>query len=272
MTSKSPVRCAEDVDELVLSYAELKAIASGNPQIIEKMQLDADVNKLKLQKSEHLSQRYMLEDKLLKEYPKKIKRFEEEILKYEEDIKTAEESTQPNESSFSPMLIDGKIYTEKADAGSAILDICAHKTNPTPQVIGTYRGFIMEIYYDTDFRLYNILLRGKKDYKTSLGTDVIGNITRLNNRIKNIKIERNEFIDKLNNFHRQEENARAEISKPFPYEEELEAKFLRLSELNAELNLDKTENITSADEPDLEDEDMSDHIKSSRRENVYACR
>ena len=101
---------------------------------------------------------------------------------------------------------------------------------------------------------------------------MIGNITRLNNRIKNIKIERNEFIDKLNNFHRQEENARAEISKPFPYEEELEAKFLRLSELNAELNLDKTENITSADEPDLEDEDMSDHIKSSRRENVYACR
>ncbi len=251
MTSKSPVRCAEDVDDTALSYAEIKALATGNPKIMEKMQLDADVAKLKLQKSSHLSQRYMLEDKLLKEYPREVSAKEERIAGYEADIQRAKENTFEDDKGFSPMTVMGQQITVKADAGKAILEICKKITSPDPRPLGEYRGFKMDIGFDTIGHEFFVYLKGTLSHKVSLGQDANGIITRLDNMIESFSVKLENCRDQLAELHKQIENAKAEVEAPFPREEELEAKMKRLDELNSELDMDKREN-------DLVDEEKED--------------
>ena len=183
MTSKSPVRCAEDVDDTALSYAEIKALASGNPKIMEKMQLDADVAKLKLQKSAHLSERYMLEDQLFKDFPKEVSEEEERIAGYGADIEIAKENTHKDDKGFSPMIVQGKEITVKAEAGKAILAFCKKMTNPDLRPLGEYRGFKTEIGFDIFGREFFMMLRGKLGHRVTLGQDANGIITRLDNAI-----------------------------------------------------------------------------------------
>lgn len=253
MTSKSPVRSAEDVDEMALSYAEIKAIASGNPKIMEKMQLDADVAKLKLQKASHLSQRYSLEDKLMRDFPKEIKATEERIAGYEADMRTVVAGTHENEKGFSAMVILGETYSEKADAGKAILEICKHITNPEPRPLGLYRGLQTEIGFDTFNKEFFIVLKGSLSHRVPLGQDANGIITRLDNAIEALETKRKNCVEQLDNLHIQVENAKAEVATPFPDEAILQEKSKRLDELNAELNMDKRENEIADDEQEQED-------------------
>ena len=266
MTSKSPVRSAEDVDETALSYAEIKALASGNPKIMEKMQLDADVAKLKLQKADHLSQRYGLEDALIKKFPREIAEQEERIKSLIADMETAKNNTFPNENGFSPMVIMGTTYTEKAEAGKAILAICERITNPEGRPLGEYRGFKTDIGFDTLSKEFFITLRGELFHKVPLGKDPHGIITRLDNAIEAFEKRKHGCEFNLEELHKQVENAKAEIAKPFPREAELDEKCKRLAELNAELNMDRRENeiVDGADEQSEEEQEEKRKTRDDR--------
>ncbi len=242
MTSKSPVRSAEDIDETALSYAEIKALCAGNPHIKEKMDLDIDVSRLKLLKANHLSQRYSLEDQILKEFPQKIKSLEQRIEGYKADIDQLKRNTEPNEDGFSPMIMPGGTVREKKAAGDAILGLCKSMTSPEPISIGQYRGFDMELSFDTFSREYKITLIHQLRHTVTLGTDIFGNIQRLDNTLGAFEERMAACAEQLENTRVQLENAKAEVQKPFPQEEELAAKTARLNELNALLNLDKKEN------------------------------
>ena len=242
MTSKSPVRSAEDIDETALSYAEIKALCAGDPHIKEKMDLDIDVSRLKLLKANHLSQRYSLEDQILKEFPQKIKSLEQRIEGYQADIDQRKRNTEPNEDGFSPMIMPGGTVREKKAAGDAILGLCKSMTSPDPIPIGQYRGFDMELSFDTFSREYKITLIHQLRHTVTLGTDIFGNIQRLDNTLSAFEERMAACAEQLENTRVQLENAKAEVQKPFPQEEELAAKTARLNELNALLNLDKTEN------------------------------
>ena len=242
MTSKSPVRSAEDIDETALSYAEIKALCAGNPHIKEKMDLDIDVSRLKLLKANHLSQRYSLEDQILKEFPQKIKSLEQRIEGYKADIDQLKRNTEPNEDGFSPMIMPGGRVREKKAAGDAILGLCKSMTSPDPIPIGQYRGFDMELSFDTFSREYKITLIHQLRHTVTLGTDIFGNIQRLDNTLAAFEERMAACVEQLENTRVQLENAKAEVQKPFPQEEELAAKTARLNELNALLNLDKKEN------------------------------
>ena len=242
MTSKSPVRSAEDIDETALSYAEIKALCAGNPHIKEKMDLDIDVSRLKLLKANHLSQRYSLEDQILKEFPQKIKSLEQRIEGYRADIDQRNRNTEPNEDGFSPMLMPGGTVREKKAAGDAILGLCKSMTSPEPISIGQYRGFDMELSFDTFSREYKITLIHQLRHTVTLGSDIFGNIQRLDNTFGAFEERMAACVEQLENTRVQLENAKAEVQKPFPQEEELAAKAARLNELNALLNLDKKEN------------------------------
>ena len=242
MTSKSPVRSAEDIDETALSYAEIKALCAGNPHIKEKMDLDIDVSRLKLLKANHLSQRYSLEDQILKEFPQKIKSLEQRIEGYQADIDQRKRNTEPNEDGFSPMFMPGGTVREKKAAGDAILGLCKTMTSPDPIPIGQYRGFDMELSFDTFSREYKITLIHQLRHTVTLGTDIFGNIQRLDNTLGTFEERMAACTEQLENTRVQLENAKAEVQKPFPQEEDLAAKTARLNELNALLNLDKTEN------------------------------
>lgn len=242
MTSKSPVRSAEDIDETALSYAEIKALCAGNPHIKEKMDLDIDVSRLKLLKANHLSQRYALEDQILKEFPQKIKSLEQRIEGYKADIDQRKRNTEPNEDGFSPMFMPGGTVREKKAAGDAILGLCKSMTSPNPIPIGQYRGFDMELSFDTFSREYKITLIHQLRHTVTLGTDIFGNIQRLDNTLAAFEERMAACVEQLENTRVQLENAKAEVQKPFPQEEELAAKIARLNELNALLNLDKSEN------------------------------
>lgn len=232
MTSKSPVRSAEDIDEASLSYAEIKALASGNPKIKEKMDLDIQVNKLKLAKANYLSEKYDLEDKIIKYYPSKISTFKERIASYEKDIKETPEVTE-----FDGMMIKGKRYEDKETAGKALLITCKSIQDSSQQNIGEYRGFTMLASYDSFYQMHTIFLMKNLAHKVELGSDVFGNITRLDNVInglsKKLEIEKNLLENTLNQF----ENAKEEVKRPFDKEDELQEKSNRLSELNKELDI-----------------------------------
>ena len=267
MTSKSPVRSAEDVDETVLSYAELKAIASGNPKIIEKMQLDADVAKLRLRKASHLSVRYELEDDLRLTYPKKIAEAESYLAALETDLGTVTEHTEQTENGFSPMTIRGTVYTERKDAGEQILAITGSMTNPEPKYLGTYRGMEMELGFDTVAREFFIRCRGQLTHTAQLGKDAGGIIQRIDNCLggigKRIALTQSE----LAGLHEQVENAKAQLAKPFPDEAELTEKSRRLDELNAELNMDQRENeIADGEMPQEETEQERDRMERNERQ------
>ncbi len=242
MTSKSPVRSAEDIDETALSYAEIKALCTGNPYIKEKMDLDIAVGRLKLLKANHLSQKYALEDKILKEFPQKISAAEQRVQGFKEDIEHLKQFTEPNEDGFSPMFLMGGVIREKREAGEAILGLCKSMTSPEPVHIGSYRGFDMELSFDSYTREYKITLRNQLSHYTALGTDIFGNIQRLDNVLDHMDERLQDCENLLEATRKQLESAKVEVEKPFAHEDELKAKTERLNELNALLNLDKPEN------------------------------
>ena len=247
MTSKSPVRSAEDVDEQALSYAEIKALASGNPLIKEKMDLDIEVTKLKLLKSSHLSQRYALEDAISKTFPKSIAETQERLAGYGADITTVKEHTAPNADGFSPMTLAGKVYTEKKAAGAELLTMCQNMLTPEPTQAGSYRGLTLELSFDSFSQEYRLTMIGQLRHMTTLGTDVFGNIQRMDNLLETLPVKEQACREKLSELHTQLETAKVEVQKPFPREEELKAKLARLEELNTLLNMDKREPEVIAD-------------------------
>ena len=242
MTSKSPVRSAEDIDETALSYAEIKALCAGNPHIKEKMDLDIDVSRLKLLKANHLSQCYALEDQIIKEFPQKIKSLEQRIDGYKTDMAQLAQNTLSNEDGFSSMIMAGGTVTDKKAAGEAIIGLCKSMTNPDPIHIGEYRGFDMELFFDSFSREYKITLKHELRHTVTLGTDIFGNIQRLDNALNSFQEKLTACEAQLENTKVQLENAKLEVQKPFPQEDELKTKTARLNELNAMLNLDKREN------------------------------
>lgn len=239
---------------------------SMDAKIMEKMQLDADVAKLKLQKADHLSQRYSLEDALIKKFPREIAEQEERIKSLIADMETAKNNTFPNENGFSPMVIMGTTYTEKAEAGKAILAVCERINSPDERPLGKYRGFKMEIGFDTLSREFFINLRGKLFHKVPLGQDANGIITRLDNAIEAFEKRKQGCEFQLEELHKQVENAKAEIAKPFPRESELDEKCKRLAELNAELNMDRRENeiVDGADEQSEEEQEEKRKTRDDR--------
>ena len=263
MTSKSPVRSCEDIDETALSYAEIKMLATGNPHIKEKMDLDIQVQKLRLLKSNFLSERYALEDKIIKFYPQDIARRTETIKSLKADIERVAQHPKPLDDTFVGMTVKGVFYSEKADAGNAILEACQAMTNPEPIPLGEYRGFQMELYFEA--REYKVKLKGELGYPVTLGTDVFGNITRFDNALEGLQ-KRLEFNEQeLENTKKQFETAKIDVCRPFNQEEELQTKTARLNELNALLNVDKRENEIVGGEPDEGDEEPTPKKKDRER-------
>ena len=250
MTSKSPVRSAEDVDEQALSYAEIKALASGNPMIKEKMDLDIEVSKLKLLKANHLSQKYALEDAISKGFPKQIAETQARIAGYGADIATVKENTHPNADGFSPLTLAGVTYADKKEAGAALLTMCQTMLSPEATQIGSYRGLTLELAFDTFAREYRLTMIGQLRHTVTLGTDVFGNLQRMDNALEGLPIKEQTCREQLSNLQTQLETAKAEVQKPFPREAELNTKTARLEELNTLLNLDHKEPEIVDAEPD----------------------
>ena len=248
MTSKSPVRSAEDVDEVALSFAEVKMLATGDERFKEKMDLDMQVAKLKVLKQSYLSEHYDLEDRILKHYPQEIKDYEERITAYGNDVEIASQHKPQGEDKFCPMTLNGVTYKEKADAGEMLLAICKENPLSQPIEIGSYRGFQMEVYYDTVNAHYCLNLCGMRKHKVDLGVDALGNLTRIENEIAKLparleaaKTRKEETIAQL-------ETAKEEVKKPFAFENELKEKTERLNALNIELNLNEKDNAVIDDE------------------------
>ena len=265
MTSKSPVRSAEDVDEVALSFAEVKMLATGDARFKEKMDLDIQVSKLRVLKQSYLSEHYDLEDRVLKYYPQTIKEYEERIAGYENDAILAEQHKPQGEDKFCPMTLKGVTYTEKADAGEMLLAICKDYPMSAPTEIGSYRGFRMEIYYDIVNAHYCMNLCGKAKHKMDLGADALGNLTRIENelsklpaRLEAAKTKKAETIVQL-------ETAKEEIKKPFAFEDELKEKTERLNALNIELNLNEKDTSVMDTEPEQAEEQPERKCASRER-------
>ena len=250
MTSKSPVRSAEDIDDTALSYAEIKMLATGNPYIKEKMDLDIQVQKLRLYKSHYLSEKYELEDKIIKFYPQEISLLTARVDGLKADLEIAKAHPKEVDGKFAGMVIDGYSYTEKAEAGQAIIEACKAKTTSEPTPLGEYRGFKMELEFDTFERAYAVKLKGHFTHSVTLGTDVYGNITRIDNAVDNIETRLHKAEEKLENTKAQLETAKVEVEKPFVQEDELKQKMARLTELNALLDMDKGDTPVLGGEPD----------------------
>ena len=265
MTSKSPVRSAEDVDEVALSFAEVKMLATGDARFKEKMDLDIQVSKLRVLKQSYLSEHYDLEDRVLKYYPQTIKEYEERIAGYENDAALVEQHKPQGEDKFCPMTLKGVTYTEKADAGEMLLAICKDYPMSAPTEIGSYRGIRMEIYYDTVNAHYCMNLCGRAKHKVDLGSDALGNLTRIENelsklpaRLEAAKTKKAETIVQL-------ETAKEEIKKPFAFEDELKEKTERLNALNIELNLNEKDTSVMDTEPEQTEEQPERKCASRER-------
>lgn len=265
MTSKSPIRSAEDVDEVALSFAEVKMLATGDARFKEKMDLDIQVSKLRVLKQSYLSEHYDLEDRVLKYYPQTIKEYEERIAGYENDVALAEQHKSQGEDKFCPMTLKGVTYTEKADAGEMLLAICKDYPMSAPTEIGSYRGIRMEIYYDTVNAHYCMNLCGRAKHKVDLGSDALGNLTRIENelsklpaRLEAAKTKKAETIVQL-------ETAKEEIKKPFAFEDELKEKTERLNALNIELNLNEKDTSVMDTEPEQTEEQPERKCASRER-------
>ena len=263
MTSKSPVRSAEDIDETALSYAEIKMLATGNPYIKEKMDLDIQVQKLKLLKSNFLSERYALEDKIIKYYPQRITALENRIEGLKQDVETAKHHPKPTDDRFVGMEVKGVFYSEKADAGKAIIETCKQMNSPDPIPLGKYRGFETELLFNTAERNYEVRLKGATSRNVPLGDDAHGNIIRLDNGIERFAESLSLAENDLENTKNQLETAKKEVQKPFIQEEELKTKLARLDELNILLNMDKRENEIVGGEPD------EGEVPNTRKEKTY---
>ena len=263
MTSKSPVRSAEDIDETALSYAEIKMLATGNPYIKEKMDLDIQVQKLKLLKSNFLSEKYALEDKIIKYYPQRITALENRIEGLKQDVETAKQHPKPTDDRFVGMEVKGVFYSEKADAGKAIIEVCKQMNSPDPIPLGKYRGFETELLFNTAERNYEVRLKGATSRNVPLGDDAHGNIIRLDNGIERFAESLSLAENDLENTKNQLETAKKEVQKPFIQEEELKTKLARLDELNILLNMDKRENEIVGGEPD------EGEVPKTRKEKTY---
>lgn len=237
MTSKSPVRSCEDVDEAALSYAEIKALCAGDPRIKERMELDVEVNKLKIMKASHQSQQYKLQDRLIKYFPEQITAKEAVLAALQKDKVTAENNRQPKEG-FIGMEISGVTYHEKDKAGAALLEKAKSYVSLEPTKIGSYRGFNMYLSREGFKQDLTVTLKGAAEHKTELGTDIRGNIIRIDNALSQIDKHIADVQNALANLHQQVEAAKAEVGKPFEFEAELTQKNARLIELDMELNMD----------------------------------
>ena len=265
MTSKSPVRSAEDVDEVALSFAEVKMLATGDARFKEKMDLDIQVSKLRVLKQSYLSEHYDLEDRVLKYYPQTIKEYEERIAGYENDSALAEQHKPQGEDKFCPMTLKGMTYTEKADAGEMLLAICKDYPMSAPTEIGSYRGFRMEIYYDTVNAHYCMNLCGKAKHKVDLGADALGNLTRIENELSKLPARLEAAKTKKAETIAQLETAKEEIKKPFAFEDELKEKTERLNALNIELNLNEKDTSVMDTEPEQTEEQPERKCASRER-------
>ena len=265
MTSKSPVRSAEDVDEVALSFAEVKMLATGDARFKEKMDLDIQVSKLRVLKQSYLSEHYDLEDRVLKYYPQTIKEYEERIAGYENDAALAEQHKPQGEDKFCPMTLKGVTYTEKADAGEMLLAICKDYPMSAPTEIGSYRGFRMEIYYDTVNAHYCMNLCGKAKHKVDLGADALGNLTRIENELSKLPARLEAAKTKKAETIAQLETAKEEIKKPFAFEDELKEKTERLNALNIELNLNEKDTSVMDTEPEQTEEQPERKCASRER-------
>ena len=265
MTSKSPIRSAEDVDEVALSFAEVKMLATGDARFKEKMDLDIQVSKLRVLKQSYLSEHYDLEDRVLKYYPQTIKEYEERIAGYENDAAFAEQHKPQGEDKFCPMTLKGMTYTEKADAGEMLLAICKDYPMSAPTEIGSYRGFRMEIYYDTVNAHYCMNLCGKAKHKVDLGADALGNLTRIENELSKLPARLEAAKTKKAETIAQLETAKEEIKKPFAFEDELKEKTERLNALNIELNLNEKDTSVMDTEPEQTEEQPERKCASRER-------
>ena len=250
MTSKSPVRSAEDVDEVALSFAEVKMLATGDERFKEKMDLDIQVSKLRVLKQSYLSEHYDLEDRILQQFPKLIKEYEERIAGYEVDTALAEQHKPQGEDKFCPMTLQGVTYTEKADAGQMLLALCKENPQSKPAEIGSYRGFKLEVYYDPVNSNYCLNLCGKSRHKVELGSDALGNLTRIENELSRLPVMLTAAKTRKEEIVTQLENAKVEVKKPFAFEEELKEKTDRLNALNIELNLNEKDPSAIDTEPE----------------------
>ena len=262
MTSKSPVRSCEDVDEQALSYAEIKALCAGNPLIKEKMDLDVQVAKLKVLKADHQSQKFRLQDKLLTKFPAEIQEANAHIAGLKADAQLAATHPQGKEE-FCGMVIKGAAYDEKKTAGERLVLACSELPNAEEKVIGSYRGFELSLRFDTFRSEYQALLKGQRKYTVPLGTDPLGNIIRLDNSLNNFPERITAAENELDTLHQQQTAAQIEVEKPFPQEEELAEKSARLAELNAQLDVDE-----KSHEPEQDEEEQED---SPRRSSVLAA-
>ena len=265
MTSKSPVRSAEDVDEVALSFAEVKMLATGDARFKEKMDLDIQVSKLRVLKQSYLSEHYDLEDRVMKYYPQTIKEYEERIAGYENDAALAEQHKPQGEDKFCPMTLKGVTYTEKADAGEMLLAICKDYPMSAPTEIGSYRDFQMEIYYDTVNAHYCMNLCGKAKHKVDLGADALGNLTRIENELSKLPARLEAAKTKKAETIAQLETAKEEIKKPFAFEDELKEKAERLNALNIELNLNEKDTSVMDTEPEQTEEQPERKYASRER-------
>ena len=254
MTSKSPVRSAEDIDEASLSYAEIKALASGNPKIKEKMDLDVQVNKLKLAKANYLSAKYDLEDKIIKYYPMKIASIKEKINAYQKDLEVT-----PDTEKFEGMMLHGNFYQEKDASGKSLLILCEKDKSSNQKIIGEYRGFELHLSYDQFHSYHQLTLKKNGTYMVELGNDVFGNITRIDNQINSISKKLDTEKALLVTVEQQFQNAKEEAVRPFDKEQELQEKSTRLAELNKELDIGKGDKNIN-----LESNDDCEEIKKTR--------
>ncbi len=276
MTSKSPVRSCEDIDEAALSYAEVKALATGNPYIKEKMDLDIQVSKLKLLKANHTSQRYRLEDNIAKHYPMQITALKERLEGYRADIQTYAAHKPVDKDDFS-MKIGNRTYTDKKEAGAALIDMCRSAKQPNMAVtIGEYQGFKMSVSFDSFFSKFTISLKGSLSHEVEIGADPLGNLQRLSNALEGMTGKMADVEQKLSNVEHQLETAKMEVTKPFAQEQELAEKLERLAELNALLNMDeKGDNALDMgdDEPEEETGEQSAQAQEGepdRAEDIQA--
>ena len=264
MTSKTPARTMEDIDDKALTYGEIKALATGNPLILEKTTLDTEVSKLKLLKQEFMNQRYSLQDKVIKYFPEEISRLNNKISAIEEDTVKLNEYTKPNKDGFSPMKLDGILYTEKQNAGKKLLECVQNLRSMEERNIGEYRGFNMQVSFDPFSKNIKLKLKNKFSYSIDLGTDVNGNITRINNCLENIAKDIPTEREKLDNTMFQLENAKQEIQKEFPKEQELKEKLEKLDTINAELKINDNDHEMLGDEKEEKEDKISDKKSPER--------
>lgn len=262
MTSKTPDRTADDIDEKALSYGEIKALATGNKYILEKTELDSEVAKLKIVRQSYQSQIYDLQDKVARIYPNMIKELQEKVQALEDDMKQLENNTIPNGDGFSKMIIKGIEYTEKEQAGKAILEACKTKTNPDLEDIGEYRGFRLELGFNSVEREFTMTMKNKYSHNIMLGSDVYGNITRINNALEAIKDKIPDEKLRIEDIEKQLENSKIEMQKPFPQEDLLNEKMKRLEELNILLKLDEKEKQVL----DTSNEEIENNEKEQEKE------